>query len=248
MSTRPVKLDVLAIGAHPDDVELACGGTIIKLVRQGKHVGLLDLTEGELGTRGSREIRAREARQAARVMGVTLRENLGLPDGNIEVNERNRAKLIRVIRRYRPEILLIHHWLERHPDHEHAHRLAREAWFYAGLQRLETSDRGRKQAPHRPGRFFSFMPSFEFAPTFVVDVSDEFPQRMEAVRAFRSQFYDPKSKERETVLSSPGFFKRLEVRLAYFGDRVGVKYAEPFFGVDMVKVDDLFSLVPAGPR
>ncbi len=248
MSEQRSDVDVLAIGAHPDDVELACGGTIIKLVRQGRRVGLLDLTEGELGTRGTRALRAKEAARAAEILGAVLRENLGLPDGNIPVDQKSILKLIRVIRRLRPEVLLLPHWFERHPDHEHAHRLAREAWFYAGLERIVTTDRGRTQTPHRPGRYYCFMQSYDFPPTFVVDVTSEFERRMEAVRAFRSQFYNPESTERETVLSSPDFFRKLEARLAYFGDRAGVKYAEPFFGVDMVRVDDLFSLLPSGPR
>ena len=243
MSSQPPKLDVLAIGAHPDDIELACGGTVIKLVKQGKRVGLVDLTEGELGTRGSREIRAREAASAAQVLGVSARENLKLPDGNIEVNEENRRKLIQVIRRFRPDVLLIPHWLERHPDHEHAHQLSREAWFYAGLERIETKDHGTRQEPHRPLKYFLFMQSYEFVPSFVVDISEEYPRRMEAVRAFRSQFHDPHSTERETRLSRPDFFERLETRLSYFGDRIGVRYGEPFYSVETVGLSDLFSLV-----
>jgi N-acetylglucosamine malate deacetylase 1 len=244
MSDPFPKLDVLAIGAHPDDIELACGGTVIKLIGQGKKVGLVDLTQGELGTRGSREIRAREAEAAAAVLGVTVRINLKMPDGNIEVTEENRGKLIQVIRRYRPDVLLMPHWFERHPDHEHAHRLAREAWFYAGLERIPTIDNGVQQEPHRPFKYFLFMQSYEFVPSFLVDISREFPRRMDAVRAFRSQFYDPDSQERETVLSAPEFFQALETRFAYFGRQAGVKYAEPFYSVEPVRVNDLFSLVP----
>lgn len=243
MSTPHPKLDVLAIGAHPDDIELACGGTVIKLVRQGKRVGILDLTEGELGTRGSREIRAREAQEAAGILGVALRENLKLPDGNIGLHEENRLQLIRIIRRYRPEVLLMPHWLERHPDHEHAHALAREAWFYSGLEKIRTSDLGIQQEPHRPLKYFLFMQSYEFAPSFVIDITEEYPRRLEAVRAFRSQFHDPESRERETVLSKPDFLEMLETRLAYFGDRIGVRYGEPFFSVDMIGLSDMFTLV-----
>lgn len=238
-----LKLDVLAIGAHPDDVELACGGTIIKMVDQGRTVGLLDLTEGELGTRGSREIRAREAAAAAGLLGVALRENLHLPDGNIALSHENVLRLVTVIRRYRPDLLLFPHGFERHPDHEHAHRLCREAWFYAGLEKIVTKDQGSQQEPHRPLKYFLFMQSYEFTPSFIVDISAEFTRRMEAVRAFKSQFHDPASRERETLLSHPGFLEMLETRFAYFGDRIGVRYGEPLYSVDAIGISDPFELI-----
>lgn len=237
-----VKLDVLAIGAHPDDVELACGGTVVKLVTQGKKVGLLDLTEGELGTRGTPEIRAREAEDAARVLGVTVRENLGMKDGNIEVSIENRLKVIGAIRRYRPEILLFPHWLERHPDHEHAHQLCREAWFYSGLSKIQTMADGVPQQPFRPRSYYHFMQTYEFVPSFVVDISGEYARRMEAVRAFRSQVFDPESTEPQTFLSTPDFLHMLETRFAYYGDRIGRKFGEPFFSVNMTGIEDLFTL------
>lgn len=236
-----MKLDVLAIGAHPDDVELSCGGTIIKLVNQGRAVGLVDLTEGELGTRGSREIRAAEAAEAARHMGVAVRENLSLPDGNIENTPANREKLIRLIRRYRPDLLIIPYSIDRHPDHEHAHVLSRESWFYAGLSKLTTLDDGAEQKPFRPRAYYCFMQWFQFTPSFIVDVTPEHEQRLKAVRAFRSQFFNPESKEPETVLSSPGFLEMIDTRLAYYGNRIGTRYGEPFFTPGLVRVDDLFS-------
>ena len=237
-----MRLDVLAIGAHPDDIELSCGGTIIKLVKQRRRVGVVDLTEGELGTRGSREIRAREAREAARVMGVTTRVSLGIPDGNIELNTENRLKVIRLIREYRPEILLIPYPVDRHPDHEHAHALCREAWYYAGLLRIETESRGKKQVPHRPRAFYQYMQWFQFAPSFIVDISDEFDRRMKAVRAFKSQFYDPASTEPETRLSRPDFLEMIRTRLAYHGERIGKKYGEPFYSVQPITIDDVVAL------
>ena len=237
-----MKLDVLAIGAHPDDVELSCGGTIVKLVRQGKAVGLLDLTEGELGTRGSREIRAEEAAEAARILGVSLRETASIPDGNIENNEDNRSRVIRVIRAYRPDVLLIPYHTDRHPDHEHAHTLCREAWFYAGLEKLKTDWNGVTQQPHRPKIFYCFMHWHEFQPTFIVDISAEFEQRMKAVRAFASQFFNPHSRERETALSAPGFLEMVETRLAYYGDRIGVAYGEPFNTSQVIHVSDITKL------
>ncbi len=237
-----MKLDVLAIGAHPDDVELACGGTLIKLVKQGRKVGILDLTRGELGTRGTQKIRQAEAKEAAKILGVHLRENLGLKDGSIEVNQRSKLQVIQIIRKYKPKLLLFPHWLERHPDHEHAHRLCREAWFYSGLEKIETKLNGKKQEPFRPRSYYHFMQTYEFAPSFVVDISDEYEQRMNAVRAFKSQFYDPKSNERETFLSTPAFLEFLRTRFEYFGDRIGRKYGEPFFSVNMVGVSDPFAL------
>jgi bacillithiol biosynthesis deacetylase BshB1 len=237
------KLDVLAIGAHPDDVEISCGGTILKLVSQGRKVGLCDLTAGELGTRGTPDLRAQEARDAARILGVSTRVCLNMPDGNIEVNIENREKLIRLIRRFRPATLIFPHGYERHPDHEHAHRLCREAWFYSGLARIETGLDGATQSAFRPGRCFTFMQSYEFQPSFVVDVSAEFDRRMEAMMAFRSQFHDPTSGERETALSRPEFLRFVEARLEYFGHRIGVRYGEPFAALDLVGVRSISDII-----
>lgn len=234
-----MKLDVLAIGAHADDIELTCGGTVIKLVNKGKRVGLLDLTEGELGTRGTKEIRAEESKKAASILGVSLRENLGIADGDIQVNKENRVKLIRILRKYRPDILLIPHWLERHPDHQHTHQLCRESWFYAGLEKIATNDDGTDQRPFRPKSYYHYMQVYEFTPSFVIDISDEYQQRMEAVAAYGSQFHNPQSYERETFLSSPEFMDMLRTRLEYYGDRIGVKYGEPFYSVNMVGLADL---------
>ncbi len=237
-----MKLDVLAIGAHPDDVELSCGGTIIKLVKQGYHVGIVDLSEGELGTRGSGEIRKKEAEAAARIMRVDTRLSLGIADGNIEVNSENRNRVISVIREHCPEILMIPYSIDRHPDHERAHTLCREAWYYAGLTKLETKIQGKAQAAFRPKAYYEFMQWYEFVPSFLVDISGEFEQRMEAVRAFRSQFHDPASKEPQTMLSQPGFLEMIETRLRYYGSRIGRKYAEPFFSVNPITINDLKSL------
>lgn len=237
-----MKLDVLAIGAHPDDIELACGGTLIKLVKLGRKVGVLDLTKGELGTRGTQDIREGEAMEARKILGVEVRENLRIKDGSIEINQANKLQLVQFIRKYRPDILLIPHWLERHPDHEHAHHLCREAWFYSGLEKIETRENGVLQEPYRPRSYFHFMQAYEFIPSFIVDISDEFEQRMDAVRAFKSQFYDPHNNERETFLSTPEFMEMLRTRFEYFGDRIGRKYGEPFFSVNMIGIADPFVL------
>jgi len=238
-----MKLDVLAIGAHPDDVELSCAGTLVRLVRQGRHVGILDLTAGELGTRGSREIRLQEARSAAGIMGVHVREGLGIPDGNIMVNHENTRKVMSVIRQYRPDTLLFPYPIDRHPDHEHAHRLCKEAWFYAGLEKIETSFGGEKQKSFRPGRYFLYMQWHEFTPSFIMDITDEFELKMAAVKTFQSQFHNPASTESETVLSDPEFLVFLRTRAEYYGDRIGKKYGEPFFSPRIPGVRDLDSIL-----
>jgi bacillithiol biosynthesis deacetylase BshB1 len=238
----PMKLEVLAIGAHPDDVDLSCGGTVIKLGKLGKGVGIVDLTRGEMGTRGTQEIRLQEAQEAARVLGVKARENLGLPDGNIEGTMENKLLLVQMIRKYRPDVLLIPYWRDRHPDHEHAYILCREAWFLSGLSKVETQDNGAPQQPWRPRAYYHYMQWHQFAPTFIVDISEEFEQRMACVRAFRSQFYDPASMEPQTILSTPEFMEMLKTRMAYYGDRIGVPYGEPFFSEHPVKILDIHLL------
>lgn len=235
-------LDVLAIGAHPDDIELTCGATIAKLVQTKKKVGILDLTEGELGTRGSRSIRAREAQEAAKILGVELRANLKMPDGNIECSRKNLVKVMEVIRTYRPIVLLFPHWLERHPDHEHANRLCREAWFYSGLEKMPTSVNGKKQEPYRPRMYFHYMQKYEFAPSFIVDVSDVYDRKSKSLAAFESQFHNPKSKERETLLSSRLFLNSIKARDLHYGSMINVEYGEPFFSVEPLAVRSFFDL------
>jgi len=235
-------LDILAIGAHPDDIELGCSGTIAGAANAGYRVGLLDLTEGELGTRGSKEIRSREARRAALILGVRVRENLRLPDGNIQIERKNILKLIQVYRRYKPKILIIPSQEERHPDHEHAHQLCREAWFYSGLRKISTRYNGKIQEPWRPRAVFQFMQWREFTPTFVVDISNVYEKREKAIRAFASQFYNPQSKEPQTLLSQKSFLDLLDARAKLFGARIGVKYGEPFYSSELIGINDLFAL------
>jgi N-acetylglucosamine malate deacetylase 1 len=241
-----MKLDILAIGAHPDDIELSCGGTLAKCVALGYKAGILDLTQGESGTRGNKTIRAKEATAAAKILGVQVRENLRLPDGQFEVSQANRLKLMTVIRRYRPTFLLIPYSSERHPDHVHAHLLAKEAWFYSGLRKLRTRDKGREQEPWRPRNYFQFMQKYEFAPSFIVDVTDVYKTRMDAIRAHGSQFYDPNSVEPETLLSQKSFMDFIETRAKYYGSEIGVRYGEPFYSVEPVGISDLFSLKLSG--
>jgi bacillithiol biosynthesis deacetylase BshB1 len=237
-----MKLDVLGIGAHPDDLELSCGGTLAKLVKQGRRVGLVDLTEGELGTRGSREIRAQEAETAARILGIAVRENLRIADGNIENTPEQRLRLARVIRKYRPDILLIPFHTDRHPDHERAHVLAREAWFAAGLPKIGTLEEGHPQEAHRPRAYYCYMQWHEFPPSFIVDVSETMEIRTQAMKAFVSQFYDPASQEPPTVLSTPEFLEMMHTRISYYGQRIGVRFGEPFYSPAPLRVNDLMAV------
>lgn len=226
-------LDVLAIGAHPDDVELSAGGTVCVLVDKGYQVGIADLTRGELGSRGTAEIREQEAAASSKILGIAVRENLGIPDGNIKNSSENREKVIRVLRRYRPKMLLITAPECRHPDHGNATRLITEAVFFSGLTRIKLEeDDGQALKPWRPTHVLHFMQSIEFIPTIVVDVSSVWERRLKALAAFGSQFHNPdyesSSNEPETFVSNPGFMKLVEARAISYGYRVGAQYGEPF--------------------
>jgi N-acetylglucosamine malate deacetylase 1 len=236
-------VDVLAIGAHPDDIELSCGGTVAKFVADGYGVALADATEGELGTRGTAAIRAAEAQKAASILGAKVRRNLGLPDGSIEVTQESLLKVITLIRELRPRIMLIPHSFDRHPDHVHTHQLCREAWFYSGLHKIATKLNGVEQDAYRPENFFEFSQWHEFDNTFVVDISATFEKKMESVRAHASQFHDPTSSDPETVLSQPDFLQKIETRARYYGQTIGVKYGEPFFSFAPVGIRSMFDLV-----
>jgi bacillithiol biosynthesis deacetylase BshB1 len=237
-----MELDVLAIGAHPDDVELGCAGTVAKLVKLGHKVGILDLTEGELGTRGNKNIRRSEAIEAMKILGVKVRENLHIPDGNIELTKNNQLKVIKTIRKYRPKILLFPHWHDRHPDHVHANRLAQEAWFYSGLVNIKTTLEGKQQRPWRPHCYFNYMMKYEFIPSFIVDITDVYDIRQNAVRAYKSQFYNPQSKDPETLLSKKSFLDFIDTRAKFYGQMIGVQYGDPLHSVNPFGVNDLFDL------
>ncbi|HTK83363.1 MAG TPA: bacillithiol biosynthesis deacetylase BshB1 [Bacteroidota bacterium] len=236
-----MKLDILAIGAHPDDVELTCAGTLAKSRKQGYKTGIIDLTKGELGTRGDDVIRAKEAAKAAKILGC-IRENVNLPDGNIEVSQANIKALIRIYRKYRPNVILIPHFNERHPDHVHAHHLCREAWFYSGLRKIRTTLEGKEQAPWRPDRYYHFMQWTEFTPSFIVDITDVYEIRLRSIRAHKSQFYDPRSKDPQTLLSQKAFDGFLETRAKNYGYQIGVTYGEPFYSTESIGIGDLFDL------
>ncbi|ACF14483.1 LmbE family protein [Chloroherpeton thalassium ATCC 35110] len=218
----------LAFGAHPDDVELSAGATLLKIISENKQVAVCDLSEGELGTRGSREIRRQEATKAAQLMGYTARVNLNLGDGNIADTQENRLKVIQIIRQFRPTSVFTCSPLERHPDHEHTARLIKEACFYAGLANIPTEHEGDLQTPHRPTYLFYYLQQVHIVPDLIVDVSETFERARQGVLAFESQFYRPGSNEPETHISRKEFLTGLEARARYFGELIGVKYGEPF--------------------
>ena len=238
-----MSVDVLAIASHPDDLELACGGTLAKLVKQGRTIAMADVTQGELGTRGTKEIRAKEAEKAAKILGAETRRNLHIPDGNVQVSEDNIRKVISLIRELQPKILLIPHSIDRHPDHYHTHDLCKEAWFYSGLVKIETKKDGETQSALRPDNYFEFMQWYEFQPSFIVDISDTWDIKLEAIRQHSSQFHDPKNKEPETRLSRPEFLELVEIRARNYGRRIGAKFGEPFFSYIPIGIKSIFDLV-----
>jgi bacillithiol biosynthesis deacetylase BshB1 len=228
-----MELDVMAFSAHADDVELSCGGTMIKLARLGYRTGACELTHGELSTRGNTDVRRAEAQGAAEILGLHERINLDIPDGRIESTEENRLKVIRALRRYRPKLVFTSYWHDRHYDHPHTSRLVSEACFYSGLRKIDTG-----QEPFRPRLVIYFPHRDEFEPSFLVDISAEFEDKMAAVRAHASQFYDENSAEPETFISSSHFMEALTVRMRYWGLRIGVEYAEPFLIRESIRIDD----------
>jgi bacillithiol biosynthesis deacetylase BshB1 len=237
-----LKLDILVLAAHPDDAEISCGGTIAKHVSLGHKVGIVDFTRGELGTRGNPETRAEEAKEGARILGVSLRENLGLKDGFFQNDPENQMSVIRVIRKFKPEIILANAVYDRHIDHGKGASLGYDASFLAGLAKIETTEEGKKQSPWRPGAVYHYIQSNLIEPDFIVDISDFQDTKMRAIRAFKTQFFDPESNEPETYISNPNFLKMLEARGIEFGHAIGVRYGEGFTVRRYPGIDSLFDI------
>ena len=238
-----MKLDILAIGSHPDDVELGCSGTLIKEIRKGKKAGIIDLTEGELGTRGTVETRYSEAAEAAKIMGLSVRINMKMRDGFFANDEQHQLQLIRMIRRYQPEIVIGNILDDRHPDHGRAGKLIYDSCFLSGLKQIKTADEGKDQEKWRPKQLFHYIQDRFYEPHFVIDISDVFDQRLKAIQAYRTQFHHPDSNEPETYISSPDFLEALTARARLLGKRIGVKYGEGFLSEKSIGIEGFDSLV-----
>lgn len=238
-----IKLDILAVGVHPDDVELSCSGTLLRQIAYGNIVGILDLSRGELGSRGSAEIRDIESRKAQLMMGAAIRENAGMEDGFFEHNEINIRKIIKVIRKYRPEIVLANALDDRHPDHGRAAKLTADACFLSGLRKIETiGDDGIQQEAWRPRFLYHYMQDRSLKPDFVVDITPFSEKKMELIMAYSSQFYNPQSGEPETPISDMNFLQSVQAKDRVFGRLLGVEFAEAFNASRTVGIRDLFDL------
>lgn len=239
-----MKLDILAIAAHPDDVELGAGGTVLKAVQSGKKVGILDLTRGELGTRGTVETRMEESENSRNILGVSVRNNVSLPDGFLENIRDYQMRILPFIRRYRPEIVLANAIEDRHPDHGKGSKLISDACFLSGLRALKTLDEnGNEQEAWRPKSVYYFVQDHYIYPDFVVDVSEQWDKKIEAIRAFKTQFYNPQSAEPSTPISTPDFLAFLEARGREYGRMIGASFGEGFTAEHPLRVKNLFDLI-----
>lgn len=239
-----MQLDILAFGVHPDDVELSCSGTILASIHQGKKVGIVDLTRGELGTRGSAEIRDREAADAAKILGVHHRENLRMADGFFTHSEENLRKIIVVLRKFRPSVILANAVEDRHPDHGRSAKLVADAAFLAGLQKIETVDEnGNPQQAFRPTQVFHYIQDRVLTPDFVFDVTPFYEKKMESIRAYTTQFYSAESNEPSTYISSPQFLETVKGRDMMMGKKIGVLYGEGFITEKTVGILDFNHII-----
>jgi bacillithiol biosynthesis deacetylase BshB1 len=231
-----MELDALAFGAHADDVELSCGGTLVRLAGLGRKTGVVVLTRGEMATRGSAKTRAQEFAAAAEILGLAAHEMLDMPDGRVEVTWENKLKIIGILRAHRPKIVFAPYWVDRHPDHEQTSHLVRHAAYLSGLSKLDTGP-----PPFRPHKVIYYQTRFEFTPSFIVDVSDTHERKMKAVRAYGSQFHRPGlagSETEETLIGRPEFLETIETRDRHYGAHIGAKYGEPFLVREAIKVAD----------
>ncbi|MEN8704146.1 MAG: bacillithiol biosynthesis deacetylase BshB1 [Polaribacter sp.] len=234
-----MKLDILAFGAHPDDVELGCGATLAKEISLGKKVGIVDLTRGELGTRGSADVRDIEAKNAAEILGISVRENLCFEDGFFENNKKNQLEIIKMIRKYQPKIVLCNAIEDRHIDHGKGSKLVSDACFLSGLLKIETSIKGEAQEKWRPENVYHYIQWKDLKPDFVVDVSGFIDIKTKAVLAYGSQFFNPKNKEPETPITSKNFIDSVHYRARDLGRLIGVSHAEGFTTERYVAVKNL---------
>ena len=238
-----MKLDILAFGAHPDDVELGCGATLAKEIFLGKKVGIIDLTKGELGTRGTVEIREKEANNAAKILGVCLRKNLGFADGFFINDKTHQLEVVKMIRKYQPTIVLLNAISDRHIDHQKASELVSNACFLAGLRKVETILEDKMQEAWRPLQVYHYIQWDDLKPDFVIDISDFIDQKIKVVKAYDSQFYNPESNEPSSPISSKNFIESVRYRAQNLGRLIGVSYAEGFTAERYVAVDSLDKLI-----
>ena len=236
------KIDILAIGAHPDDVELGCSGTLAKEISEGKKVGIIDLTRGELGTRGSVDIRDSEAKEAANILGVSFRENLNFKDGFFTNDINHQMILIQIIRKYRPNIILCNATDDRHIDHPKGAKLVVDSCFLSGLKKIVTKHDDVDQEPWRPNNIFHYIQWKNLKPDFVVDISDHFQTKINAVKAYKSQFYNPDETVHNTPISSKNFLDSIEYRARDLGRLTNVDYAEGFISARLPLVDSISTL------
>ncbi len=238
-----LKLDILVLSVHPDDAELGCAGTILKHIAAGKKVGIADITRGELGTRGSAEIRDNEATNAAQILGLAVRENIGLPDGFFQNTTEYQLKVIEIIRKYQPEIIITNAYHDRHPDHGRANQLVEASSFLSGLRKIETIFNGELQQEWRPNLVLHFIQDNYIKPNVVVDVTEYWDKKIESINAYGSQFFNPDwQDEPQTYISSPDFIRIIEARALEFGKSIGVRYAEGFTSKKILGVNSLFDL------
>lgn len=237
-----MNLDILAFAAHPDDVEISCGGTLLRYVQEGKKVGIIDLTRGELGTRGSAETREIEAKNAADFLHLSMRKNLGFQDGFFTSDESNTMKIIGEIRRFRPEIVFANSLEDRHPDHAKAAQMVADACFLSGLSKIETRWENEVQEAYRPRLVLHYIQDYYIEPDIVLDVSEFIEQKISLIKCFHSQFYDPQSNEANTPISGEEFFDFLKGRMMSYGRPIGARYAEGFSVKRLVGVSDIFEL------
>jgi bacillithiol biosynthesis deacetylase BshB1 len=238
-----IKLDILVLPVHPDDAELGCAGVILKHNAMGKKTGIVDLTRGELGTRGTAQIRAKEAETAGKILGLTVRDNLGIPDGFFQNTPEYQLRVIEAIRRYQPEIVITNAYHDRHPDHGRASDLVQSACFLAGLRKIETFDNGQPQEAWRPKQLLHFIQDMYIKPDILVDISEYWDEKVASIRAYASQFHNPDwEDEPQTYISSPEFINNVEARDREFGRSLQVRYAEGFTSRKILGVESLFDL------
>lgn len=232
-----MNLDILVFAAHPDDAELSMGGTIAKFSSKGLKVGVADLTKAELSTRGNVITRAKETAAASKVLKLKIRENIGIKDGNISITQENLKKVVSSIRKYKPKIVFAPYFNDRHPDHIDASHLIKRAVFSCGLEKFKTVVAGKPQGHYRPQKIFYYMQTYLFQPTFIVNISEHFEQKMKSVNEFRSQFHNPSIKRDDTFISKPEFLDYVKARAEFYGFQIRKKYGEPFYCEENIEYD-----------